>query len=249
MAHYTLSGLNLQQKTISQQDYDLRVTNLARFIYRKINKILRGRKGKLIDIGAGNGLVLRFFKNKGFEVTGMELSPVLCKAMKKNPKMVGIKIIQGNISKRQGLEVFDTVLASDVIEHVEDDEVALSNLYSFLKPGGILVISVPAHSHLFGKRDKLWGHYRRYDKNQLITKIKELKGKVEFVTYWNFVGYFAYFFYEKILNKPIREDFRYKSTFFSAVTRSILDFLLKIEEFLGFSPIGLSLVVGIRKNK
>ncbi len=249
MGHYTLSGLSSQQKLISTSDYDLRVTNLARFIYKKIKKILGKNKEKLIDIGAGNGLVLRFFRDKGYEVTGMELSRELCDLMKKNPVMKGIEIIRGDISKTSGKGDFNVVLASDVIEHIKNDEAALKNLFSFVKPGGILVISVPAHMLFFGKRDKLWGHYRRYDRSQLIAKIEKLKGKIEFTTYWNLVGYFAYFFYEKILNKPIREDFRYTKSFFSRITRLILDFLLKIEEAFGFSPIGLTLIVGIKKNK
>lgn len=245
MGHYVLSDLSSQQKLLSASDYDLRVTNLARFIYRK----LPVKKGSFIDIGAGNGLLLRFFRKKGFKVSGMELSPALCEAMKRNPTMKGITILQGDISKKKGNEEYDVVLASDVIEHIKNDETALANLFSFVAPGGILILSIPAHSFLFGKRDKLWGHHRRYDKDRLIKKLTRLRGQIEFVTYWNFVGFFAYFFYERILGKPIREDFRYKKSFTSRITRTLLDFLLKIEEFLGYSPIGLTLVAGIKKNK
>lgn len=243
MGHYTLSDLTSQQKTLSSSDYDLRVTNLARFIYKKIKK----RPGTFLDVGAGNGLILRFFRDRRYQVTGMELSLSLCEAMKKNPTMEGIRIIQGDISKKKGKGDFDYVLASDVIEHIKNDAGALENLYSFVATGGLLILSVPAHSYLFGKRDTLWGHFRRYDRASLLKKLSILKGSVEFVTYWNFLGFFAYFLYEKILQKPVREDFRYKKTFMSRIFRSCLDFLLKIEEFSGFSPIGLTLVVGIRK--
>lgn len=245
MGHYVLSDLSSQQKTLSASDYDLRVTNLARFIYRR----LPTKKGRFIDIGAGNGLLLRFFKKKGFDVSGMELSADLCEAMKQNPAMKGIHILQGDISKKRGPQEYDVVLASDVIEHIKNDERALSNLFSFVAPGGILILSIPAHSFLFGKRDKLWGHYRRYDKDRLLKKLSQLRGQIEFISYWNFVGFFAYFFYEKVLGKPIREDFRYKKSLTSRITRAFLGLTLRLEEFLGYFPVGLTLVAGIKKNK
>ncbi len=245
MAHYTLSDLPSQQKELTLQDYDLRVTNLARFIYKKIGK----KSGNLIDIGAGNGLILRFFRDKGFEVTGMELSKAQTELMSKSPLMEGIKVIQGDISKAKGNEEYDYVVASDVIEHIKNDEQALKNLFSFLKPEGLLIVSIPAHSHLFGKRDKLWGHYRRYDKGLLERKLKQLNGNIEFLTYWNFVGYFAYFYYEKILGKPIKEDFRYSPSLPGKIFRGFLDLLLKLEEVVGFSPWGLTLIAAVRKNK
>lgn len=245
MGHYILDDLENQQRVLSSGKYDLRITNLARFIYKKI----KDKKGNLIDIGAGNGLILRSFRQKGFEVSGMELSPDLCKAMKKNPQMKGIKIFQGDISQKRGEAEYDIVLASDVIEHIRDDKKALDNLFSFLKPGGHLVITVPAHSHLFGKRDKLWGHFRRYDKNYLVKQLSILPCEIIAITYWNFVGYFAYFFYERVLGKPVKENFRYSSSLSSRLYRSFLDFILRIETFLGYVPWGLTLVAIVRKNK
>ena len=245
MGHYIQSDLGSQQKKLATQDYDLRVTNLARFILRK----LPYRKARLIDVGAGNGLVLRFFKKKDFIVSGMELSPALCEVMTKNPQMKGINIFQGDISQKTGDENYDIVLASDVIEHIKDDRKALKNLFSFLKPGGSLVITVPAHSHLFGKRDKMWGHFRRYDKDDLIKRLSSLKGEITSLTYWNFVGYFAYFFYEKVLGKPVKENFRYSPSLSSRIFRGFLDFILRVETFLGYVPWGLTLVAIVRKNK
>ncbi len=245
MGHYVQLKLSSQQKKLAGQDYDLRISNLAQFILRK----LPVRNGRLIDIGAGNGLLLRFFKQKSFDVSGMELSPALCEAMKKNPTMKGINVFQGDISQKTGQEEYDVVLASDVIEHIKDDRKALKNLFSFLKPGGYLIISVPAHSSLFGKRDKLWGHFRRYDRDYLLKQLSIFRGKIISVSYWNFVGYFAYFFYEKILGKPIKENFRYSSSSSSKIIRGTLDFILRIETLLGYVPWGLTLVAVVRKNK
>ncbi|QQR64167.1 hypothetical protein IPH70_01430 [Candidatus Roizmanbacteria bacterium] len=51
------------------------------------------------------------------------------------------------------------------------------------------------------------------------------------------------------MNQPIKEEFRYKQTAFSKLIRSILDLVLKCEELLGEAPIGLTLVVVIKKMK
>ena len=244
MGHYQVSDLQDQQELLSSTSYDLRITNLARFIYKKIGK----KPGSFIDIGAGNGLVLRFFKDRGYSVTGMELSQELCNAMKKNPQMKNITIVQGNITEKRGNESFDYVLASDVIEHIKDDQKALQNLFSYVKKGGLLILTVPAHSHLLGKRDMAWGHFRRYDKRDLVEKVSKLKGsRIEFATFWNGLGYFPYFFSEKILHKPINEKFRHSQSRISKLVRKGVEVILRLEEFFGGSPLGLTLVVGVRK--
>jgi SAM-dependent methyltransferase len=234
--------LNAQQNELASQGYDLRITNLARFLSKKMSK-----PGKLIDIGAGNGLVLKFFKAKGFDVSGMELEEDLCSNMKRDQALKGDTIIQVDITQVKGNEEYDYVLCSDVIEHIEDDRKAIDNLFTFVKPGGLLIIAVPAHQFLYGKRDVAWGHYRRYGKQELLNKVSVLNGAVEFVTFWNFVGFFAYFLFEKVLKKPIAEGFRYNNKPSSKVMRKLLDTLLRIEEVVGYNPLGLTLAVGIRK--
>lgn len=237
-------SLGSQQLTLTKKSYDVRITNLLRFIYRKMSV----KKGSLIDVGSGNGLALKFFKDRGFRVSGMERSKKLCKEMEQNPLMKGISIREGDILKFSGNEEYDYVLASDVIEHIQNDKLAIRNLFSFVKKGGLLIVSVPAHSFLFGERDRQWGHYRRYSKQSLLSLLSTLKGKeVEFFTYWNLLGFFVYFFYEKILHTPIQDEFRYKKTKAALFKQKIVDILLKCEEFLGSMPWGLTLIVGIRK--
>lgn len=253
--------LDAQQQHLSSINYDLRITNLARFIYKKItNYELRitnsqfkdkspKSKVKLIDIGAGNGLFLKFFKEKGLQVAGIELEKENVENMLKDPQLSGVDIQQGDIIQLSGNENYNVVIASDVIEHIEKDELAIKNLWSYVAPGGLLVITVPAHAHLYGKRDEAWGHFRRYDKGSLKSKVQSLKsGSVEFITFWNTVGYFVYFLYEKILHKPINEKMRYSNSLPSRLVKGTLDVLLRFEEYMGGTPLGLTLIVGIRKK-
>ena len=240
------NDLQAQQITLSSSDYDLRITNLARFIFKK----LPVKSGTFMDIGAGNGLFLKFFKNKGFEVEGIELEKEQVHEMQKDSKLKDVKIQQGDITQLHGNADFDVVIASDVIEHIEDDVTALRNLFTFVKMNGHLIITVPAHMYLYGKRDEKWGHYRRYGNRDLINKISLLTdSKIISVSQWNILGYIAYFFFERILRRPIREGFRYKRSPFSKFVVFLSDSILKLEELVGGSPVGLTLVAVVKKKQ
>lgn len=64
-------------------------------------------------------------------------------------------------------EPFDCVIATDVLEHIEDDRAAFRKLAALVGPSGHLVITVPAGQWLFGYHDEQLGHYRRYSKATL----------------------------------------------------------------------------------
>ncbi len=284
--------LGSQQHQLASMQYDLRITNLARFLYSKITNLepvipsvvegslhvgrddnANATPPTLLDVGAGNGLFLKFFKSKGYIVSGYELEKELVANMKKDPALKGDKIEQGDITQMKGKEEYDVVIASDVIEHIKDDVAAIRGLWSFVTPGGILLITVPGHSYLYGKRDEMWGHFRRYDQSVLLERIDEAIGSsvipsavegslhvgrddkenathsIAFATQWNVVGFFVYGFYEKILHKSINEDMRYSNSLPSRIVRFVLDAILKFEEFIGGVPLGLTQVVGVRKKR
>lgn len=239
-----MKDLSTQQLTLVSSEYDLRITNLARFILKK----LPIHTGSLIDIGAGNGLVLKFFKDRGFMVSGIELEKDQVHQMRQDHRLKGVFLKQGDITTLRGKPIYDVVIASDVIEHIEDDTTALQNLYSFVAPGGYLVITVPAHMHLFGKRDTAWGHFRRYDPSMLSKQLSKLAHSSA-VGYWqwNMIGYVMYYFYERILHRPIEEKFRYNQSLLSRTLRIVLDGILRIEAWLGGVPRGLTLIAIIQK--
>jgi SAM-dependent methyltransferase len=59
------------------------------------------------------------------------------------------------------------VCAFEVLEHIEDDEAAVAEWVEMIKPGGSLLLSVPAYSRRFAPMDVMAGHFRRYDPGQL----------------------------------------------------------------------------------
>lgn len=242
----TASFLEQQQQFLLNKSYDVRLSNLAAFIHHKVIK----KPGKILDIGSGNALLIRYFQNKGYETSGIELSSKLIESYKKHKNLFKINIQKGDIRKLQGNNKYKYVLCCDVLEHIKNDQKAVNNLWTFVKAGGYLIISVPAHPHLFGKRDVLFGHYRRYNKQKLLNLITTLPlHKVELVTYWNISGYFIYYFFEKILHRIVNDTFRYKKGLINKIPVTILDIIFKLEEKLSKIPVGLTLIIFIKKLK
>jgi len=249
--------LGAQQNHLASLKFDLRISNLAKFILKNIQtnpvETCHGmslQSLKLLDVGAGNGLFLKFFKTHGFDVTGYELEDELVANMKKDPDLKGVSISQTDITKTKGRPEYDVVIASDVIEHIKEHELAVKNLWSFVAPGGRLVITVPAHMHLYGKRDEAWGHYRRYDRRSLLSIVESLEsGVLETLTFWNLPGYFIYFFFEKILKKQVDETARYSNSLPSRIIRWIFNTELEAETAIGYVPWGLTLIAIVRKEK
>ncbi|MFX1390891.1 MAG: class I SAM-dependent methyltransferase [Promethearchaeota archaeon] len=73
---------------------------------------------------------------------------------------------------------FDFVSALDVLEHIEDDKLAISEISRILKKNGIVIITVPHSMRFYTKQDKLIGHYRRYELKQIISLFEDLNLKI-----------------------------------------------------------------------
>lgn len=85
---------------------------------------------------------------------------------------------------------FDSIIYIDVIEHIEDDHQELKRATALLRPGGYLVILVPAHQWLFSPFDQAIGHFRRYNKQRLLSAVPaELS--LEKITYLDCFGLLA----------------------------------------------------------
>jgi SAM-dependent methyltransferase len=89
-----------------------------------------------------------------------------------------------NQSLARGTSRYDAVLALDLIEHLDDDALAVRQLATLLRPGGILIISVPALPDLFGEFDRVQGHRRRYLPNELRRAFTGSGLQIERILWW-----------------------------------------------------------------
>jgi ubiquinone/menaquinone biosynthesis C-methylase UbiE len=101
---------------------------------------LQNKRGKILDIGCGNGDFLIFMKANGWETFGIDFDENAVMAAKKK----GLTIFKGSLEDQNfPKNTFDAITLSHVIEHIYDPENMIKMCYDILKPGGLLVISTP----------------------------------------------------------------------------------------------------------
>lgn len=124
----------------------------------------------IIEVGCGTGFVSTYLKSQGYE---MDCADLYLQGLHYCIKRAaGGSYYQFNLYDSIFYEHYDGVCAFDVIEHIDDDSLVLKNMNAALKPGGFIVITVPASKRLWSEVDESARHKRRYD-------LAELKGKVE----------------------------------------------------------------------
>lgn len=135
---------------------------------RRILRLLSGlAPGRLLEIGCGAGALLDDFAEIGHQVVGFETSARALGVARSLAADLGARyaIVDGPSPEWPG--AFDLVCAFDVLEHIERDGEALAHWLSWLKPGGAICLSVPAHRRRWGAGDAWAGHHRRYDRRDL----------------------------------------------------------------------------------
>lgn len=118
--------------------------------------------GRVLEIGCGQGAVAARLASRALHFVGIEPDATSFAVAKARVGEAG-QVFNMQASELPADAQFDLVCAFEVIEHIEDDSAALANWVSRLKPGGRILLSVPAHRSRFGAADELAGHFRRYD--------------------------------------------------------------------------------------
>lgn len=132
---------------------------------------IRGIKGKkFLEVGCGAGDLLSSLAKYGFYGVGIDISPEALTAARKHPYPEGITLEQKDLSEVN--DVFDVVIASEVLEHHKDDVNFLENLRARICQGGYLLLTVPAHMHKWGANDEFTGHVRRYEREEICQKLR-----------------------------------------------------------------------------
>ena len=115
---------------------------------------------RVLDAGSGWGTTLEALERAGYRVVGADISRKALEGLDGTAR----ELVEFDLTKPlpDGIEPFDAVLALDVIEHLDDDRGAVARLGELTRPGGVVVVSVPALPDLFTEFDAIQGHRRRY---------------------------------------------------------------------------------------
>ena len=117
---------------------------------------------RIIDVGCGWGTTLAALEERGFTATGADISRRALERLDRPDRTLAELDLTAPWLPPSGFEAFDAALALDVIEHIDDDRAAVARLADLVRPGGLVVVSVPALPDLFTEFDAIQGHRRRY---------------------------------------------------------------------------------------
>ena len=116
-----------------------------------------GTSGKGLDLGCGSGYTTEWLAEKGYAMVGID---AYAPPITQKPTLAFFQ--SGDIFSISPQAEFDFVLLLDVLEHIPNDKVFLERAFEFLKPGGLLLMTVPAFEGLWTSIDDHAGHLRRY---------------------------------------------------------------------------------------
>ncbi|HJN91456.1 MAG TPA: class I SAM-dependent methyltransferase, partial [Dehalococcoidia bacterium] len=113
---------------------------------------------RMLDCGVGAGALLQKLGSRG-TAFGIDIAQVAIDVCRGR----GLeRLVRSDVTDAPfRAESFDAAMLLDVLEHVEDDQAALDETVRLLRPGGVLVIAVPALKILWGVHDEALGHHRR----------------------------------------------------------------------------------------
>lgn len=137
---------------------------------------------RILDLGCGTGRLLMDLAALG-QAIGVELSEDALALCRSRGHMNVIKATLLELPLAD--ESIDLVTALDVLEHIQDDRAALRQCYRVLRPGGAMIILVPAHPWLWSLQDEVSHHCRRYTRRSLADAVTAANFCIERLTYIN----------------------------------------------------------------
>lgn len=145
-----------------------------------------GSSAAILDVGTGTGSNLRMLKELGYSnVQGLDLSHEAIKYCAEK-KLGTVK--HGDVCALPfASQSFDAVLATDIIEHVDDDAKAVSEIFRVLKPNAVCIFIVPTFQSLWGYQDEISHHKRRYRLKPFMGLIKKQRFEIENAFYFNYI--------------------------------------------------------------
>lgn len=153
-------------------------------VYDLINTMNLPASAAILEIGCSGGPLMQRLRTAGYkDVTGIDLSTSAIELAQARG-VPHVSVMDG-----AALEFadgrFDVVIASDVLEHIEDESKALREWTRVLKPGGKLLVFVPAHAYLWSEHDVVNHHFRRYSRQGLADVMTHAGLKVQRSSFWN----------------------------------------------------------------
>lgn len=209
-------------------------------------------EGHILEIGGGIGTISQQVLADKKKLTITELRNEYCQLLRTRIQhlpfqpedIICLDIVDDQFDQKYAslFEQFDTVFALNVVEHIVNHQQAIDNCKKLLKPGGRLIILVPAFQFLFNSFDRALGHHRRYNIKSLSLLFNHSDMPVIHRKYFNFAGTLGWWFSGNVLRKKIVPEGQMN-------LYNMLVPVFKIADWLFRRWFGLSVIIVGQKKK
>ncbi len=203
-------------------------------------------RGRILEIGVAHGSYTQRLSANDY--VGIDIDPVAVQEARARFPNVHLEV--ADIADRKSLEFLgpasvDSIVCFNVLEHVEHHRDAVRNLLELLRPGGYLLLFVPALPALYNDMDRLAGHHRRYTRKSVIEVFSSQTAEIQRLEYVNPIGGVGWW-----ANKLRKHDYL-DSKELNGQIRFFMRYLLPVSTGLGVltrNVFGQSLVVEARRT-
>jgi 2-polyprenyl-3-methyl-5-hydroxy-6-metoxy-1,4-benzoquinol methylase len=203
-------------------------------------------KGRILEIGSGIGNISYFFDRDGMDIDLSDIREQYRSYLKKSFEkraVLDMDIVADGFVEMHGdkLGTYDAVFALNVVEHIKDDKLAIMNMIKLLKPGGKIIILVPAYQWLYNGFDVALEHFKRYTKSRLLGIFPTTGAKLIRSWYFNFAGIFGWFLVGSVMKKKLIPESNMK-------LYNVLTPIFKIADKVVLNKMGLSVIAVYQKD-
>jgi ubiquinone/menaquinone biosynthesis C-methylase UbiE len=133
-----------------------------------LRRHLAGKAGTILEVGCSSGYLLPLIREEFPRAAIMGADVVKLPLLRLAQKIPDVPLLRFDLTRCPlPDQCVDAVVMLNVLEHIEREHAALSQVHRILKPGGFLVLEVPAGPSLYDYYDQYLRHYRRYDRRAL----------------------------------------------------------------------------------
>jgi SAM-dependent methyltransferase len=178
----------------------------------------------ILNVGVATGATTKMLEKFG-DVVSVEYDKDCCEFLK---SYMDINPVNASMTALPFKDCeFDLVCAFDVIEHIEEDDIAINETYRVLNDNGTYIFTVPAFMFLWSDHDVVNHHFRRYNSKELLQKIKNTGLTISYHSYFNSILFLPIAFIRLIANL-FKSDKKkeYKSDFESYKIRRFSNWVL-----------------------
>ena len=201
----------------------------------------------LLDAGCGTGHMLsEVIKNNSRQFDSIQATDFSKEACKNVSERLQIKTFIADLKNLKSSKKYDSIICSEVIEHVKDDEKVIRNISNILNGGGKVIFTVPFLMKNWSKFDEISGHIRRYEPGELESKLT--KHGIEILDSFAWGNFLYKLYFEKVIknNDPHEKK---NSSNFKILLATLLSRLFMVDNLFLRKDKGITLFVVGKKIK